>query len=283
MNLKDRLENRIDKRIALFWDELSEIRVRAGKPARCRLLNGSEIEGAVTEPSSVQALAQMLMENSVYACEDELRQAYFTAAEGCRVGVCGKLICSGGKILSMSAIGSLCIRLPREIKGCAKDLLPHVNANLLILSPPGLGKTTLLRDLARLASDGGMNVAVADERGELAACREGVPQLDLGCRTDVMDGCPKAKAIPMLIRACAPDLIIADEIGSEGDAQALRDAVCCGVRVAASAHAGSIEDAFRRKAIQSLFEDKLFGTLVLLGGAPGRIAQIKKIIHGVEN
>lgn len=282
MRLKDKLASRLDSRIALLWDNLSEIRVRAGKPDRYRLLDGGEIQGPVRDHASLRNLAQMLMEDSVYACEDELREGYFTAAEGCRVGVCGKMSVSGGRILNMSAIGSLCIRIPREIKGCARELLPHIRDNLLILSPPGLGKTTLLRDLARMASESGLNVAVADERGELAACREGVPSLDLGTRTDVMDGCPKSLSIPMLIRSSAPDLIIADEIGGTEDARALREAAYSGVSIAASAHAGSIEDAFLRGELYSLLKENLFKTIVLLGGAPGRIVQIKKMIHEVE-
>ena len=280
MELRDRLASRLDARIALLWDVLREIRIRIGRPARYMRLDGGEEQGPVTDASSVQALARMLMEDSLYACEDALREGYFTAAGGCRVGVCGKMPVNGGRIRTLSAIGSLCIRIPRQIKGCAKDLLPHISGNLLILSPPGLGKTTLLRDLARLASESGLNVAVADERGELAACREGVPQLDLGSRTDVMDACPKALAIPMLVRACAPDVIIADEIGGEGDGQALRDAAFCGVHIAASAHAGSMDDAFCRLQLQPLFRDRLFGTIVLLGETPGKIVEIKKMIRG---
>ena len=223
----------------------------------------------------------MLMENSVYAREDELREGFFTAKDGCRIGVCGKLCMREGKVAAMSAISSLCIRIPREIKGCADAISGYAGKNLLLASPPGCGKTTLLRDFIRRVSDGGMNVCVADERREICGCREGIPQLDVGSRTDVMDGCPKAISIPMMIRSCAPDLIAADEIGGHEDAEALREAKRCGVKIVATVHASSVEDMLKRAGIGELLREGIFDYAVMLGGV-GRILEIRKFGCGVD-
>lgn len=282
MNLKDRLAVYLGSEIASNWDRLAEIRVRANREVRCRCLDGSEIVCPSAKTDTVQKVVHMLMENSVYACENELREGYFTAQGGCRIGVCGKMSMVEGRISALAAIGSVCIRIPREKKGCADRLMDISDGSLLILSPPGLGKTTMIRDFARRMSDRGENVAIADERGEIAGCCEGMPSLDVGCRTDVMDGCPKANAIPMLVRACAPDWIVADEIGCGDDADALRDAARCGVRIAATAHAASIDDAFRRKHLCGLLEDGIFAAVVVLGKSPGQILRIKKMNHGVD-
>lgn len=282
MNLRDRLSLELGADVVQNWEMLSEIRIRSGQKIRYRLTDGTEIAGDVIGAQKLRRLTCSLMENSLYAREEELKEGYFTADGGCRVGVCGKLSILSGSVVEMNAIGSVCIRIPREIKGCAEVLTPYLRESVLVLSAPGLGKTTLLRDFARRASDAGMNVAVADERREICACVDGIPQLDVGSRTDVMDGCPKALAIPMLVRSCAPDLIVVDEIGSGTDAQAILDACRCGVHVAASAHASGIEDAMRRKNIAVLLENNVFERVVVLGKRPGHIAEIRKVSCGVN-
>ena len=282
MEMKDRLAAHLDKSISQNWYRLAEIRIRANRPARYRCIDGKELSGPVTDAQQVRKIVHMLMENSVYACEEELKEGYFTADGGCRVGVCGKMSVCSGKVIALNGIASACIRIPREKKGCADQLAVLNCGSILILSVPGLGKTTLLRDFARQISDGGENVAIADERREIAACREGVPSLDVGCRTDVLDGCPKAMAIPMLVRACAPDWIIADEIGGEQDAEALRDAARCGVKIAATAHAANVEEAMLRRHVGALIEDGIFEYAAVLSGSLGHIAEIRKLIRGVE-
>lgn len=254
----------------------SEIRLRINRNARIRLVSGKEIVLNRTEPAEFKEILLRLMENSLYAREDEMRQGYFTAAGGCRVGICGKWNPETGMVNA----GSICIRIAREIIGCADLLLPILRGDdcggILILSQPGLGKTTMLRDLARLASNSGMNTAIADERREIAACVEGVPQLDVGERTDVMDGCPKSVSIPMLIRSCAPDVIFADEIGGKGDSDAIFDARKCGVKLVATAHAETYSDAVRRTGIGELLESGVFAYTVCLGEPPGTIVSIRK-------
>ena len=265
---------------------VAELRLRCGQRTRLCRMDGTELSGPVLDAESLQKIMRRLCGDSLYAFEEELKQGYFTVQSGLRVGVCGRIGMRSGAIQSISEISSLCIRIPREVKGCgdalAKLLFSGGPSSALILSPPGMGKTTLLRELIRIASNSGWNVAVADERCELAACWEGVPQMDVGPRTDVMDNCPKAQALPMLIRACAPQLVAADEIGDAADAAALLDARRCGVAVFATAHAGSFADAMRRESLARMLREGAFDRMVLLGSPPGRIRGIYDCLSGEE-
>ena len=254
---------------------VTELRLRIGKPACIRLLNNLNLLGEAVNGETFSALMNRLMENSLYAREHELRQGYFTASGGCRVGVCGHVSAGSDGIQSISGIASACIRIPREIPGCADEIVRIIMKDklesVLLISPPGMGKTTLLRDLVRQVSDAGFQVALVDERRELAACVEGIPQLDVGRHTDVMDGLDKQRAIPMLLRACAPDLIAVDELGGEGDAQAVLEAARCGAAVAASAHAADFQDAMQRRSIARLIHAGIFHHCAVLGPVPGKI------------
>lgn len=286
----DRLAERLGGELgALLMREqaqATELRLRSGQASRLCRMDGSEIAGPVLDAASMQSIVARLCGDSIYAFEEELRQGYFTAEGGVRVGVCGRTGARSGAVCCISDVTSLCIRIPREVRGCADALLPlvwrEVVHSTLILSPPGMGKTTLLRELIRQLSDGGWNVAVADERREIAACWNGEAQLDVGARTDVMDGCPKAQALPLLIRACAPQVLAADEIGCAADAVALRDARRCGAAVIATAHASSFDDALRRAAIAGILREKIFDRMVLLGPTPGRIRAAYDCVNGVE-
>lgn len=225
------------------------------------------------------------MDDSLYSREQELHQGYFTTMEGCRVGVCGKTVGTNGCIDRFADVGSICIRIPREIYGCADEIVKVVLDkglnSLLIVSPPGMGKTTMLREIARILSELEYNVAIADERREIAACIAGVPTMNVGMQSDIMDGCLKAIAIPLLIRACAPDVVIADEIGSKEDADALLDASRCGVKVIASAHGASFAQMCERENIASAIYGGAFDYLALLGSVPGKIKEMRKCADGV--
>lgn len=247
--------------------DATELRIRAGQPIQWITLQsrffGQEAIDAVLLRETVSALA----DHSLYAREKELQAGYFTLQGGCRVGVCGRLI--PDQPVSLGEIGSVNIRIAREIRGAANGILPYLRsggrcASFLILSPPGMGKTTMLRDAVRQLSDGGVNMAIADERGELAACDGGIPMLDVGRQTDVLDGCPKARAIPMLLRAMSPDMIAMDELGALPDADAVRDAARCGVAVAATCHAGSLEEAKGRMGVGALIREGIFARIIHL-------------------
>ena len=195
------------------------------------------------------------------------------------------MVGEGGRF-RMDGIGSACVRVARPVTGCADGLLGYIAPadgalrSTLLLSPPGLGKTTMLRDIARQLSDGGLCVGIADERHELAACHMGVPTLDVGMRTDVMDGCPRSRAIARMVRAMALQLIVADEIGGEEDARALADAVRCGVGVAASAHAGSLDEALSRPGLRDVLSAGVADVVVLLGPRPGMVRGVWRRAEG---
>lgn len=265
-------------------DEITEIRLRADRPVYIDLLGGSDVKGEFIDGQTLHNILNALMDNSMYSRENELKQGYFTTSEGFRVGVCGKVNAGKYGIEQLANIGSACIRIPREVLGCARQIYEiaqnSARYSLLIVSPPGMGKTTLLRDYIRFLSDGGMNIGLADERREIACCLDGIPQLDVGDRTDVMDGCPKYLGLSMMIRACAPDLVAADEIGSVEEAQALIDAKRCGVHIAVSAHGLDLNDVRRRPYVGMLLAEKVFDWCVLLG--PGR-GQVREIISLYNN
>lgn len=195
-------------------------------------------------------------------------------------GVAGRVILKDRQITGLKAASFLNVRVAHEIKGCADQVLPFLYVNgkfvsTLIVSPPGCGKTTLLRDLIRQVSDGssqkagkcsfsGVNVGVADERSELGACYQGVPQNDLGMRTDVLDGCPKSEGMLMLIRSMAPAVVAVDEIGGKEDIKAVEYVRNCGCALAATAHGNSLEELKERAGFRELLEEKTFERLVFL-------------------
>ena len=237
-------------------DELEEIRVRTGRPVQLLYAQKERMLALTADERFCALLLESLCEHSAFAREAELREGFLTLRGGCRVGISGRAEMRDGRIAHMAQITSFSLRIAREHKGCARGALPMLlNTNgspvpTLLLSPPGAGKTTLLRDAARLLSDGGTGwrgykVALADERGELAGASGGTPLLDVGLRTDVMDGCPKAEAMERMLRSMSPEIIVTDELGSAADAEAVCRAAAGGVCVLASAHAGSIADAAR--------------------------------------
>ncbi|HHW10110.1 MAG TPA: stage III sporulation protein AA [Firmicutes bacterium] len=273
-------------------NRLEEVRLRRGRPAAA-VSGGREFflgpsgvartpEGAIScsEPL-MSAFLEAVSRASLYAYAEQVRRGYITLPGGHRLGLAGEAVLSGGEVRTIKHIGGFNLRLAREIKGAADKILPGLLAegrlcHTLIVSPPGSGKTTLLRDLARQISNGvealglpGCKVAIADERSEIAACYRGEPQLDVGRRTDVLDGCPKAEAIMMLIRAMSPEVLITDEIGSEADGRALEEALHCGITLVVTAHGASGEDICRRPVIERLVRSGGLERLVFLSRRRG--------------
>lgn len=280
---------------------LEEIWLRAGRPVELVAAGGggfvtgdgrlvAEAEtGRPIGADEVSRTFQLVCQGSVYAWEEELRGGFVTLPGGHRVGVAGRAVVEGGRVQTIRPVGGLNIRIARQVPGVALPLLPRLRrpdgrlASAILLAPPGAGKTTLLRDLVRLVSGGaptlglaGARVAVVDERSEIAGCVAGVPSLDLGPRTDVLDGCPKAEGMMLAIRALSPGVLAVDEIGRPEDVVAVRVALQTGVTVLATAHAGSVEEARRRPGLSSLLGERAFERAVVLSrrSGPGTVEAV---------
>ncbi len=254
---------------------VEEIRLRVGRIPQIVTSEGElMLDISPFTPNEAHELLERLCKYSVYACADELRQGFITLDCGSRVGLCGKPVLDNGRISMLTDVSGFNIRIAAEMLGCAEPFIACFlrygePVSTLIASPPGGGKTTLLRDTARCLSNGigmvrGVKTAIADERNEIAGMVRGVPTFDVGMRTDVMQSVPKAESIMMLIRNMSPRVIITDEIGCVADAGAIAEASRCGVAVIASAHAGSIEELMRRECTEKLLSERVFERIMLL-------------------
>ena len=246
--------------------------------------NGQETQGetelypVIADKMLLKGLMETFSRHSLYAFEEEIGQGFLTIEGGHRVGISGKAVVSGHEIRTIREISGLNIRIAHEVKGCADSVLPWLFRDgefldTLIVSPPGAGKTTILRDLIRQISDGGdwfegRNVSVVDERSEIGACVQGVPQCDLGMRTDILDGCPKAEGLMMMLRSMAPQVLAVDEIGTEKDLEAVRYGMNCGCRILATVHGDSAEGIMRKREISELIREGWFSRMVVLSKRP---------------
>ena len=258
---------------------VEELRLRTGQKMSA-VLDGEEIafpETSVTRRDLEQVL-ELSCRGSLHTVLDQLRQGYITIEGGHRLGLCGRTVLREGEIINLRPLSSAGLRIAREVKGAALPVLSQVCEggrlqSTLILAPPGLGKTTLLRDLLRMVSDGEgclpHRVGLADQRGEVAALWGGVPQLDVGSRTDILEGCPKAQALMLLLRAMNPQVLAVDEITAEADLEALLAAVGCGVTLLATAHGTDRADLSRRPLYRPLLEQKIFRRLVQIQRTEG--------------
>jgi len=220
---------------------------------------------------------------SLYAFEEELRNGYITLAGGHRAGLCGQAVCQDGRVQTIRNISYLNIRLGHEKTGCGSGLVKWLYKedayqsgvyNTLLVSPPGKGKTTLLRDLVRLLSDGcrghaGLRVSVVDERSEIAACYQGVPQNDVGMRTDVLDACPKSVGMYLMLRTMSPQVLAVDELGLGEDIQAVEYAIHCGCSILGSVHAADLEELAKKPGLSCFVERGYFERYLLIRQQPG--------------
>ncbi len=261
--------------------DIEEIRIRAGCPLTISVwgescfvtstggISNHESDAYKLSAQEVQTTFAAVCENSVYAHLEELRQGFITTKGGHRVGVCGKAVTEGGRIKTFREVSSLNFRIANQIIGLSDGIIDSIIKDgrvksTLIVSPPRMGKTTLLRDITRQVSNRGFRCGVADDRGELAAIHSGMPSNLVGAQTDIIDGAPKAEAIEMLLRTMSPEVIISDEIASDADVAALRVASGTGVSVIATTHGSAIEDVMRRNILLPLFKDKIFSQAVML-------------------
>ncbi|MEA4895335.1 MAG: stage III sporulation protein AB [Oscillospiraceae bacterium] len=257
-------------------DRAEEIRLRAGRPPSL-VVSGDEVEivpSYKVTPSDLQLVLEIATRASAHTYADSIRQGFVTAEGGCRVGLCGTVVAEENRISSLRRFSSLCIRIPREKRGCADVIFKALTnggfKSTLIVSPPGAGKTTLLRELVRLLSDSGTRISLVDERSEVAGTFEGQPCFDVGLRTDVLTGAPKGEGIFLLLRSMAPQLIAFDEISSPGDIDAAETASNCGVTLLATAHGAGVSDLTERDLYKKLLDKRIFSRVVTIENIRGR-------------
>lgn len=245
-----------------------------------------EADAYYVEKSEIKETMDYISSYSLYAFEDEIKQGFITIQGGHRIGIAGKTVIEDGKITGLKYISYINVRISHEVKGCANQVMPFIEEenkvhHCLIISPPRCGKTTLLRDMIRQISNGfhdfaGKTVGVVDERSEIGGCYMGVAVNDLGIRTDILDCCPKAKGMLMLIRSMSPSVIAVDEIGDYDDVKAIEAVINCGCKLLATVHGSSIEDIKSKPLLQKMITEKVFERYIVLDNKT-KVGNIKEI------
>ncbi|MEG0295386.1 MAG: stage III sporulation protein AA [Clostridium sp.] len=265
----------------LNTDDVQEIRIKVEKPIIVSSFSNERIIEYKPNKEELKSILVRISNFSLYAYEEEIKQGYITLKGGHRVGLAGECIMEKGEVKTIKNISSLNIRICREVKGCSRELLKYISKNnrvynTLIVSPPKCGKTTILRDIARNISNGlysvnldGKKTAIIDERSELAACFNGVPQMDIGIRTDVLDACDKSQGMIMAIRSLSPEVLICDEIGSSEDVEALNMALSSGVNIVVTLHGYDLNDILNRNVFRRLVENNILEKIVILSNKKG--------------
>lgn len=261
----------------ISYDKLQEIRLRIGKPIIVIADNVEWVMREIIEKEEFMETLEYICKYSLYAFENELKQGFITIEGGHRVGISGQVYIEHGEVKNFKNISSMNIRVSHEVLRCAEKILPYVTQdkevlNTLIVSPPRCGKTTLLRDLVRQVSDGnsyvkGCTVGVVDERSEIGGCYLGIPQNQVGMRTDILDACPKSKGMMMLVRSMAPNVIAVDELGGAEDVHAMEYAMNCGCKFIATVHGKSMEEIRKKPLFESLIKERRFERYIVLGNS----------------
>ena len=282
--LPENIRQQISSISSFQKSEIEEIRFRLGQPIAAvtqsgmRYIDKGKLIPFVWRPNlpvinrdEIDSIFYACCNDSVYSCEEQIRQGYITLPGGHRAGICGTAVLQSGQITAIREITSVNLRIAREIKGAAKELLPLFQKTLpsfLLAGAPGTGKTTLLRDLARSLPDTpagkDKKIAVIDERREISGISQGQTFYDLGPNCDILDGYPKCEGILMALRALSPQVIFCDELGGMEDAKAIEMGANAGVQFVATIHAGSKEELFRRPQIGVLLDIGIFSHIALL-------------------
>ena len=273
MNILEYFPNKIVQAILNSINEkeietLEEIRIRVSKPIILKVANKEIIVEYIVTTQDILEIVEKITENSMYSYQQQICSGYITLKGGHRVGISGNVVMEENKVINVNYIYSLNFRIARQIIGVAEKVVNEVMkndeiSNTLIISKPGAGKTTILRDLIRIISKT-KTVGVVDERGEIAAMYKNETQNDLGIKVDILSNISKSLGIKMLVRSMAPDVIVADEIGTKEDIEAIKYAVTSGVKGIFTAHANNIEDIKKSPILKELLNLNLIEKIIIL-------------------
>ncbi|MBE6991884.1 MAG: stage III sporulation protein AB [Ruminococcaceae bacterium] len=260
--------------LAAYAPQLEELRLRSGRPLTAVYAGSEQPLDVMVAAEDISYLASAAAHGSVYAAVDSLKNGYITVDGGNRIGFCGTAVLKNGEVTNLRNLSSANMRLAREIKTAAENIERNYNdrfESTLIIAPPGMGKTTLLRDLVRRISDKGIRTALVDERGEIAAMENGVPGFDTGMSTDVITGCPKAQGMLMMLRAMNPEVIAVDEITAPEDVAAVETCRNCAVGIIATVHGQNMADIEARPLFKKLLDTGTFGLVGTISGKDRRV------------
>ena len=277
-------------------NQVEEIRVKTNKPIIINTNKNEIIMDYRATEEDLKFMMSKISSYSLYAFEEEIKQGYITLKGGHRVGLAGECVISNGDVSTIKNITSLNIRVTREIIGVSNKVMKHIISqgkvlNTLIISPPKCGKTTLLRDMARNISNGmyslnlnGKKVTIVDERSEIAGSFNGIPQLNVGIRSDVLDNCLKKTGMLMAIRSLSPEVLVCDEIGTKGETEALKMAFNSGVNIIVTVHGFDIEDIYERDVFKELINQSMLQRIIVLSSrrGAGTIDRVYEVLKGGE-
>lgn len=261
------VSNLIDQNMV---NELQEIRLRTGRKTIIKYSSCEKISDFTPNGNNMIEILQRLCDNSIYSYQNQIINGFVTLVGGHRVGIAGSIAMKDGKVSNINYISALNFRIAKEVIGASDKIMKYIVKNgevqnTLIVSKPGMGKTTILRDLVRNISENTLNtISVIDERGEIAAMYKGVPQNNIGSRCDVFDNVTKSIGMKMAIRAMSPDVIVSDEIGSKEDVEAINYALLSGAKGVFTAHGNSLSDVRVNENLNKLYEEKVFKNLIFL-------------------